>query len=637
MHWKSTIMTKLIRIIPLLVLFLTALVASEAGAMNSILNLRHWVAPDHTRIVIDTSEGPEYTVEKNKEYVRIDFKNTVYPKDLPDQFVLNKPGVTVITMTHLSEESVRIEISLADHVDTNVFKLSKIEEKPDRVVIDIELPDIEKKETTKREQVKIERKEWIVVIDPGHGGEDPGAVGRGGTQEKDVVLRVSRMLKDNLNKRGGYRAFLTRNGDYYVAFKKRLKIAREYGADLFLSIHADAARNRDAQGASVYCLSPSGASTEAARLLAMKENLADIMGGSPNGENSDASDPIVLNMFQTNTINTSRIFGGSMLSKLSRVSPLKFDTVQGAPFRVLKLPQIPSLLVETGYISNKKEEKLLRSNRHQARIANALAKAVEEILPAEPAVRPVPGVVVTKKEPESKPKGVMGDRPETGTKNTDVVKEEVKVREAKSQYYTVKRGDTLEKIAKKHNTTLAALLKLNQMRLKDPLFVDRKIKIAALNKTAAVPSIVPAVPEVSSEAKKAGQFDATKPATDIFIYKVQRGDTLAKIAQKHATPLNELLKINRMKLKDPLLAGRMIKIKERPAGKETRTRVTTGAPTQTGKEKFTYYRVKKGETLEIIARRNGTTISQLRQLNRMKPSDPLLADRKLKLPLESSL
>lgn len=629
-------MTKLIRIIPLLVLFLTALVASEAGAMNSILNLRHWVAPDHTRIVIDTSEGPEYTVEKNKEYVRIDFKNTVYPKDLPDQFVLNKPGVTVITMTHLSEESVRIEISLADHVDTNVFKLSKIEEKPDRVVIDIELPDIEKKETTKREQVKIERKEWIVVIDPGHGGEDPGAVGRGGTQEKDVVLRVSRMLKDNLNKRGGYRAFLTRNGDYYVAFKKRLKIAREYGADLFLSIHADAARNRDAQGASVYCLSPSGASTEAARLLAMKENLADIMGGSPNGENSDASDPIVLNMFQTNTINTSRIFGGSMLSKLSRVSPLKFDTVQGAPFRVLKLPQIPSLLVETGYISNKKEEKLLRSNRHQARIANALAKAVEEILPAEPAVRPVPGVVVTKKEPESKPKGVMGDRPETGTKNTDVVKE-VKVREAKSQYYTVKRGDTLEKIAKKHNTTLAALLKLNQMRLKDPLFVDRKIKIAALNKTAAVPSIVPAVPEVSSEAKKAGQFDATKPATDIFIYKVQRGDTLAKIAQKHATPLNELLKINRMKLKDPLLAGRMIKIKERPAGKETRMSVTTGAPTQTGKEKFTYYRVKKGETLEIIARRNGTTISQLRQLNRMKPSDPLLADRKLKLPLESSL
>jgi N-acetylmuramoyl-L-alanine amidase len=628
-------MTKLKRIIPMLVLLLAGSWAAEANAMNNILNVRHWVAPDHTRIVIDTSEVPDYTIEKNKEYVRIDFKNTVYPKDLPEKSVLNKPGVTIISMTRLSEESVRIEISLANHVDTNVFKLSKIEEKPDRVVIDIELPEIEKKETTKREQVKIERKEWIVVIDPGHGGEDPGAVGRGGTQEKDVVLRVSRMLKDNLDKRGGYRAFLTRNGDYYVPFNKRLKIAREYGADLFLSIHADAARNRDAQGASVYCLSPSGASTEAARLLAMKENLADIMGGSPNGENSDASDPIVLNMFQTNTINTSRIYGGSMLSKLSRVSPLKFDAVQGAPFRVLKLPQTPSLLVETGYISNKKEEKLLRSSRHQARIANVLASAVEEMLPAEPALRPAPGIVVTKKEPESIQKGVMGNRPETGIKNAVVVKE-AEVREVKYQYYTVKRGDTLEKIAKKHNTTLGALLKLNQMKLKDPLFVDRKIKIAALGKTAAVPPIVPDVPEISSEAKKTGQSGALKPETDIYMYKVQRGDTLAKIAQKHATPLNELLKINRMKLKDPLLAGRMIKIKERPAGKETRAILKKGAPAQAEKEKFTYYRVKKGETLEIIARRSGTTISQLRQLNRMKPSDPLLADQKLKLPLELS-
>jgi len=629
-------MTKLKRIIPILVLLLAGSWAAEANAMNNILNVRHWVAPDHTRIVIDTSEIPDYTVEKNKEYVRIDFKNTVYPKDLPEKSVLNKPGVTIISMTRLSEESVRIEISLANHVDTNVFKLSKIEEKPDRVVIDIELPEIEKKETTKREQVKIERKEWIVVIDPGHGGEDPGAVGRGGTQEKDVVLRVSRMLKDNLDKRGGYRAFLTRNGDYYVPFNKRLKIAREYGADLFLSIHADAARNRAAHGASVYCLSPSGASTEAARLLAMKENLADIMGGSPNGENSDASDPIVLNMFQTNTINTSRIYGGSMLSKLSRVSPLKFDAVQGAPFRVLKLPQTPSLLVETGYISNKKEEKLLRSSRHQARIANVLANAVEEMLPAEPALRPAPGVVVTKKEPESIQKGVAGNRPETGIKNAVVVKE-AEVREVKYQYYTVKRGDTLEKIAKKHNTTLAALLKLNQMKLKDLLFVDRKIKITALGKAAAVPPVVPDVPEISSEAKKPGQSDALKPETDIYMYKVKRGDTLAKIAQKHATPLNELLKINRMKLKDPLLAGRMIKIKERPAGKETRAILKKGAPTQAEKEKFTYYRVKKGETLEIIARRNGTTISQLRQLNRMKPSDPLLADQKLKLPFESSL
>jgi N-acetylmuramoyl-L-alanine amidase len=636
MNCKSTMMTKLARTIPLLVFLLTALLASEAGAMNSILNLRHWVAPDHTRIVIDTSEVPEYTVEKNNEYVRIDFLNTAYPKDLPEKSILNKPGVTVISMIRLSEESVRIEILLADHVDTKVFNLLKIEEKPDRVVIDIELPEIEKKETTKREQVKIERKEWIVVIDPGHGGEDPGAIGRGGTQEKEIVLRIGRMLRDNLDKREGYRAFLTRNGDYYVPFSKRLKIAREYGADLFISIHADAARNRDAQGASVYCLSPSGASTEAARLLAMKENLADIMGGSPNGEKSDALDPIMLNMFQTNTINTSRIYGHNMLGNLSRVSPLKFDTVQGAPFRVLKLPEIPSLLVETGYISNKKEEKLLRSRRHQSRIADALANAVVEILPAEPAVKPAPSVVVTKKETDALQKPATGDRTGTGIKGV-VAAKEADAGEAKIQYHKVKRGDTLEKIAIKNNTTLSALLKLNKMGLRDPLFVDRKIKIAAPDKPAPVLPMMPEMVKASSETKKAGPSGDLKPETDIYIYKVQRGDTLAKIAKRHATPLNELLKINRMNLRDPLLAGRVIKIKEKPSGKETKAMVKKETPAQKEKGIFTFYRVKKGETLEIIARRNGTTINQLRQLNRMKPSDPLLADQKLKLPLESSL
>lgn len=546
-------MAKLTRIIPMLVLLLMALVASEANAMNYILNVRHWVAPDHTRIVIDTSEVPDYTVEKNKKYVRIDFKNTIYSKDLPEKSVLNKPGVTVISMTRLSEEMVRIEISLADHVDTNVFKLSKIEEKPDRVVVDIELPEIEKRETTEREQVKTARKDWIVVIDPGHGGEDPGAIGWAGTQEKDIVLKIGRKLRDNLNKRGGYRAFLTRNGDYYVSFNKRLKIAREYGADLFLSIHADAARNRSAHGASVYCLSTSGASTEAARLLAMKENLADIMGGSPNGENNEASGPIVLNMYQTNTINTSRIYGYSILKNMTRLSPLKFDAVQGAPFRVLKLPDIPSLLVETGYISNKTEEKLLRSSQHQTGIANVLANAVLEILPVKPAVKPAPGVVLTREDSKSLQQGVAGDQPDTGIKNV-VADKEKRAREVKFQYYKVKPGDTLEKIAKRHNTTLAALLKLNEMKLKDPIF-----------------------------------------------------------------------------------SGRLIKIKDRPVEKEARTVVKKGTSTQTKKGKFTYYRVKKGETLDIIARRNGTTISQLRLLNRMKPSDPLLADQKLKLPSQSSL
>lgn len=544
----DTIMTKATRIIAMLALLLTGFLAPEASAMNQILNVRHWVAPDHTRIVIDTSETPEYTFEKSKEHIRIDFKNTVFPKTLPVKSVLNKPGVTVISMVRLSGEVTRVEILLADHVDVNVFKLQKIEEKPDRVVIDIELPEGEKKK--EEEPAPVTRKKRIVVIDPGHGGDDPGAVGLGGTQEKDVVLKISRRLRDKLNKRGGYRAFLTRDGDYYVSFSKRLKIAREYGADLFLSIHADAAPNRRAQGASVYCLSIRGASTEAARLLAMKENLADVMGGSPNGESNEASDPIVLNMYQTNTINTSKIYGQSVLDNIGRVIPLKFASVQSAPFRVLKLPEIPSLLVETAYISNRKEEKLLRSRQHQAKIADAIEDAVVEILPVEPALEKAPVVKLAKEQPETRQEKAAADAPKTMKKKVVAVRE----------------------------------------------------------------------PDVDTEK--------------IQYYQVRRGDTLAKIAKKHDTPLNILLKINKMKLRDPLFAGRVIIIKNRSGEDET-------APVKLAhslqKKKITYHRVKKGETLDIIARRNGTTISELRQLNRMKPSDPLLADRKLKLPLPSSL
>jgi N-acetylmuramoyl-L-alanine amidase len=627
-------MRKVTRIISILMLLLTGFLASEASALNQILNVRHWVAPDHTRIVIDTSESPDYTVEKSKEHIRIDFKDSVFQNNLPEKTVLNKPGVTVISMVRLSGEAVRVEILLADHVDVNVFKLQKIEEKPDRVVIDIELPEVEKKEAEEREPVT--RKNRIVVIDPGHGGDDPGAVGLGGTQEKDIVLKIGRRLRDKLNKREGYRAFLTRNGDYYVPFSKRLKIAREYGADLFLSIHADAAPNRRAQGASVYCLSIRGASTEAARLLAMKENLADMMGGSPNGDSNEASGPIVLNMFQTNTINTSKIYGQSVLENIGRVMPLKFASVQSAPFRVLKLPEIPSLLVETAYISNKREEKLLRSRQHQAKIADAIATSVTNILTVEPVVEKAPVVKLTKEEPEKRQEKAPGDAPKTLKKKV-VADKEPEVRTVQIQYYQVRRGDTLEKIAKKHNTSLAALLKLNKMKLRDPLYIDSKVKIALLDVQTPDVQALPKAVEASVRPQKADETNILKEDTGILVYRVQKGDTLAKIAKKHDTPLNVLLKINKMKLKDPIFAGRVITIKDRPAEKETAAAAEKGPSGQKKKEKYTYHRVRKGETLDIIARRNGTTIGELRQLNRMKPSDPLLADRKLKLPLQSSL
>jgi N-acetylmuramoyl-L-alanine amidase len=292
------------------------------------------------------------------------------------------------------------------------------------------------------------------------------------------------------------------------------------------------------------------------------------MGGSPNGENNDASDPIVLNMYQTNTINTSKTYALSMLKYMEPVIPLKFTTVQGAPFRVLKLPEIPSLLVETAYISNKKEEKLLRSSRHQTKIAAAMANAVVEILPADLDRKAEPAIILT--------------------------------REA--------------------------------LKLKDPIYGGQKLKIAVQDKGNQDRSAVSTSRKSPVKAKKKSDSDGLHEEPTVYVYRVKEGDTLEKIALKHDTTLGALLKINGMKLKDPLYAGHTVKIKDKPVQKETRTVVKKGVSKQTKKEKFTYYKVKKGETLDIIARRNGITISELRQLNRMKRSDPLLADRKLKLP-----
>jgi N-acetylmuramoyl-L-alanine amidase len=615
---------------PLLMLFL-CLQALDANAGVKILNVRHWVAPDHTRVVIDTSDEPEFVVEKTREKILVDFKETVVPGEIPYRNILNKPGIKSISWLQLPPQTIRVEILLADHVDSSVFKLKRFEEKPDRIVIDIELPEVEQRETREREEVKTQRKNKIIVIDPGHGGEDPGAIGLSGTQEKDVVLKIGKKLRDVLNKKEGYRAFLTRSGDYYVPFNKRLKIAREYGADLFLSIHADAARQRSARGFSVYCLSTGAASSEAAKLLARKENLADIIGGSPNGESSDESDPIVLNMFQTNTLNVSKTYAKGVLRNMKSVLPLKFNTVQGAPFRVLKLPEIPSLLVETAYISNKTEERLLSSSRYQKQIAEALAGSIMEFLPLEPAGKPSPAVQVTKKEIQAEPVGAVKDADRFREKMA-VDNETVKSPDEKILIYKVRKGESLERIARRHDVTLSSLLKLNKMKLDDPLLAGRKIKIAVAEKKIeeSRPEPRETIRTADKAPRKNGNLSSDQKP-DITVYKAREGDSLDKIARRHGTTLGALLKINKMKINEPLSVGRVVKLKEMDGDREEPSTRASGARA-VKTDKYTYYRVKKGETLELIARRNGTTIQNLQQLNRMKPSDPLLANKKLKLP-----
>ncbi len=486
---------KLFLILSLLIL--ASLWPSSASALNRILGIRHWVAPDHTRVVIDTSEDARFTAEKEDRRFFVDLELTEFPSHIPEQIAMNKPGLEGIALSTRPPSGVRVELSLPGPVQTSVFKLKKYLDKPYRIVIDIVLPEVARQESENRERVKITRKDRIVVIDPGHGGEALGAVGRRGTFEKEVVLSISRKLRDLLSGQEGYRAFLTRDGDYYVSFQKRLTIAREYGADLFISIHADAAKNRTAGGGSVYCLSTGGASSEAAKILARNENLADIVGGVPNGEDRDTSDPIILDMFQTHTLNQSRIFGGHLLKHLERANHLKFAMVQEAPFRVLKLPQTPSVLVETAYISNPKEEQLLRSNRFQRQIAEAVATSIVEFIPPFPLVavsvrdgekaerNKEDGVTVNEKQqpggektplPLNRVLKISGSS--TNGKNEAKANPETKLKSPAKKgtvLYRVKKGDTLAKIARRYGTTASILMKINRLKPSEPLYVDRKI------------------------------------------------------------------------------------------------------------------------------------------------------------------
>ncbi len=552
-----------------LIILIVSLISTNCYASIEILNVRHWAAPDHTRIVLDVDDVPAYEVKESENLLILNFKESSIHKSIPAKIIIHQPGIKKIVFHHADEDTVEIEFFLDKHHKVEVFKLKKFQDKPDRVVVDIILEQLAKEEKTTDQLPEIKKKK-VIVIDPGHGGEDPGAIGKKRTYEKNIVLSISREIKQAINKIPGYRAVLTRDGDYYVSFKKRLQKAKNLGASLFISVHADAARSRSAKGSSVYCLSTGAASNEAAKLLARNENLSDILGGVPDSEGNNESNQIIMNMFQTNTINLSKIYAGILMKYLDAVNCLKYKSVQEAPFRVLKLPDIPAVLVETAFISNPDEENLLKKKSFQKTLATSIASSVREYLSDE---------AITPKINE----------------------------ETKTTYYKVKRGDTLFSIAGYFNTKVAVLLKLNDMKLEDPLFVDQKI-------------IVP--------ANKDEKLTTT-------YYKVKRGDSLFLVAGRYNTKVAVILKLNNMKLDDPLFVDQKIIV---PANKdEDNEKITDNVPDKKDnssdrKKAYRIYTVKKGDTLFFLAKDNSTTVQELLKINNMKSTDPLLYGHKIKLP-----
>ena len=384
-----------------------------------ILAVRVWPAADYTRVAIEHSGPLKYTqfMVKDPERLVVDLEGIEYNsvlEGLSNKIAPDDPNIKLLRAGRFKPGVVRLVMELKNEVKPQVFVLPPVGEYGHRLVLDVyplEAPDpllqlLEKndslnamagaQEERKAEpniEIKPERPRSgkpivdrlvTITLDPGHGGEDPGAVGRGGSYEKHVTLAVAKRLKAKIDAEPNMRAVLTRDTDFFVPLQMRVQKARRIQSDLFVSIHADAFTRPDANGSSVFALSESGASSSAARYLAQKENAADLVGGV----NIDVKDPMLartlLDLSQTATISDSLKLGRAVLNEIGGINRLHKDSVEQASFAVLKAPDIPSILIETAFISNPEEERRLNDDAYQDKMAEAIIAGIRKYFSKNP-------------------------------------------------------------------------------------------------------------------------------------------------------------------------------------------------------------------------------------------------------------
>lgn len=364
---------------------------ANAARLAHITDIRLWTAPDHTRVVFDLDSVIKHSLFmlSNPYRLVVDLKNTQWKLN-PDHLKLTDPVVGQFRTGTPKPNTVRIVFDLKTTITPRSFILGSINGKKPRLVVDMHRKEqpkttqktTQKKTTTHTTQTRNQRRDAVIVVDPGHGGEDPGAIGSEGTLEKHIALMVGKKLVNRLNNIKGFKAYLTRKGDYYVSLRQRVSLARHHGADLFISLHADAFKIASARGASVYCLSERGKPSpiKAIRILEQRENSADLIGGV---DLDQVADPevrgILMDLSQRDSLNRALAYGNKLLASLKKVRQLHihYKEVKQAGFAVLKAPDMPSVLVELAFLSNKKEERMLQRKDHQDALAKALADGTQ--------------------------------------------------------------------------------------------------------------------------------------------------------------------------------------------------------------------------------------------------------------------
>ncbi len=398
-----------------------------------INGFRVWADPDKTRAVLDLSTRADYklfTLE-NPDRVVIDLNSSRLHANLKNNLDFDQDHSGVIrNVRHGSpdKKTLRVVLDLSDGSNIKSFMLEPTGSYGYRLVIDLYPKKGARsaiKQLSDRQQTN---RDIVIAIDAGHGGEDPGATGRKRTREKDVVLAIAKELKKSIDAQPGMSGVLIRSGDYYIPLRDRFEKARKYKADLFVSIHADAFKNSKVSGGSVFVLSRSGASSEFARRIAASENNSDLVGGVTLSDKDDLLASVLLDLSQSAALEASNGVAGAVFASIGVLGKTHKQHVEHANFVVLKSPDVPSILVETGFISNPAEEKRLKDPAWQKKMAKAITEGIQDYFYLSP------------------PQGtwIAANR--------------------KPVHYRVVRGDTLGEIAGRYRVSLYSLRLANNLK-----------------------------------------------------------------------------------------------------------------------------------------------------------------------------
>jgi N-acetylmuramoyl-L-alanine amidase len=491
------------------ILFTSVLVPGVAVALpTNIEGVRLWRAPDHTRVVFDLSDAVDHKIFQLKQPSRlvVDITNARNKASLSD-VDLSRSTIKRIRSAVRNQKDLRFVFDLNSPIKPRSFFLKPHAGKPPRLVVDLYDHDTVVEKTVDKvaeaAEVSIKR-DILIVVDAGHGGEDPGAIGPRRVKEKVVVLDIAKQLAKQINATKGYSAKLTRTGDYYLPLSKRRDFARKHRADLFVSIHADAFKTPQAKGASVFALSRRGATSETARFLAQRENNADLIGGVGDVSLKDKDKVlkgVLLDLSMSATLNASLDAGHKVLKSMGGIARLHKNTVEQAGFLVLKSPDVPSILVETGFISNPKEEKRLSTKVYRQKMAGSIFTGVRGYFEKNP------------------PAGTYIAWKKNGGQDSEI------------NQYKVARGDNLSTIAERFDLSLNELKKLNNLK-------SNTIRIGQVLKLKAEPKLI----SQNSQPKSNSNL-ADKKA---IVHKVSSGETLSGIALRYSSSVAAIRKENNL-------------------------------------------------------------------------------------------